>query len=114
MKIGKHDPPPGPLRLSHSVRWTFAAVVSVAIMVPATVPAQFLTNQAEKLPDVAARDERLKDGNERIRRLGEELNASIRDYNELGERHAKLVQEWNDQQARLTAMHTNGASSRAR
>jgi chromosome segregation ATPase len=60
---------------------------------------------------VAARDERLKEGNERIRQLGEDLNASIRKYNELGERHAKLVKDWNDQQAKLAAMRTNSASA---
>jgi len=60
---------------------------------------------------VAARDARLKEGNERIRQLGEDLNASIRRFNELGERHARLVKDWNDQQARLAAMPTNSAKA---
>lgn len=60
---------------------------------------------------VAARDERLKEGNERLRQLGEDLNVSVRKYNELGERHAKLVKDWNDQQARLSAMRTNSPAS---
>jgi chromosome segregation ATPase len=56
---------------------------------------------------VAARDERLKEGNERLRQLGEDLNASIRKYNELAEANGKLVKDWNDQQAKLAATRTN-------
>lgn len=58
---------------------------------------------------VAARDERLKEGNERIRQLGEDLNASIRKFNELAEANGKLVKDWNDQQAKLAATRTNSA-----
>ena len=60
---------------------------------------------------VTARDERLKEGNERIKQLGEEMNANIRKFNELAETHGKLVKDWNEQQARLAAMRTNSAKA---
>jgi chromosome segregation ATPase len=58
---------------------------------------------------VTARDQRIKEGNERIQKLGDDLNASIRKFNELAEVHTKLVKDWNDQQAKLAAMRTNTA-----
>ncbi len=58
---------------------------------------------------VTARDERIKEANDRLKQLGEDLNASIRKFNELAETHGKLVKDWNDQQAKLAAMRTNGA-----
>jgi len=60
---------------------------------------------------VTARDERLKEGNARIKQLGEEMNANIRKFNELAETHGKLVKDWNEQQARLAAMRTNSAKA---
>lgn len=58
---------------------------------------------------VSARDERLKEGNGRIKQLGEDLNATVRKFNELAETHGKLVKNWNDQQEKLAAMKTNSA-----
>ena len=63
---------------------------------------------------VTARDERIKEGNERIRQLGEDLNASIRKFNELAEAHSRLVKNWNDQQAKIAAMQSNNAKPPAR
>ncbi len=60
---------------------------------------------------VTLRDERIKEGNERIRQLGEDLNASIRKFNELAETHGKLVKNWNDQQEKLAAMKANSAKA---
>ena len=60
---------------------------------------------------VTLRDERIKEGNERIKQLGEEMNASIRKFNELAEAHGKLVKDWNEQQAKLAAMKTNSAKT---
>lgn len=60
---------------------------------------------------VTARDERIKEANERIQQLGTDLNASIRKFNELGETHSQLVKNWNDQQERLAAMKTNTAKA---
>lgn len=60
---------------------------------------------------VTARDERIKEANDRLKQLGEDLNASIRKFNELAETHGKLVKDWNDQQARLAAMKTNSAKA---
>ena len=60
---------------------------------------------------VTARDERIKEANDRLKQLGEELNASIRKFNELAETHGRLVKDWNDQQAKLAAMKTNTAKA---
>ena len=60
---------------------------------------------------VTARDERIKEANERIQQLGTDLNASIRKFNELAEAHSQLVKNWNDQQEKLAAMKTNTAKS---
>jgi chromosome segregation ATPase len=60
---------------------------------------------------VTARDERIKEANDRLKKLGEDLNASIRKFNELAETHGKLVKDWNDQQAKLAAMKTNSAKA---
>jgi chromosome segregation ATPase len=60
---------------------------------------------------VTARDERIKEANDRLKQLGEQLNVSIRKFNELAETHGKLVKDWNDQQAKLAAMKTNSAKA---
>jgi len=62
---------------------------------------------------VTARDERIKEANDRLKQLGEDLNASIRKFNELAETHGKLVKNWNDQQEKLAAMKTNTAKAAA-
>lgn len=58
-----------------------------------------VTNWAEA---VTLRDERLKDAAEQTRRLAEELNASIRKFNELATKHNALVKDVNDLRARLS------------
>ena len=60
---------------------------------------------------VTARDERIKEANDRLKQLGEDLNASIRKFNELAEVHGKLVKNWNDQQEKLAALKTNSAKA---
>ncbi|HXG46955.1 MAG TPA: hypothetical protein VNO52_04975 [Methylomirabilota bacterium] len=60
---------------------------------------------------VAARDQRLREANARLKQLGEELSASIRKFNQLAETHGALVRAWNDQQAKLAAMRTNSAAA---
>ena len=51
---------------------------------------------------VTARDERLKDAGVQIRRLTDELNASIRKFNDLATSHNAVVQDLNDLRARLS------------
>lgn len=60
---------------------------------------------------VTARDERIKEANDRLKQLGEDLNASIRKFNELAETHGKLVKAWNDQQEKIAAVKTNSAKA---
>jgi chromosome segregation ATPase len=50
---------------------------------------------------VAARDERLKEANNEIRQLGEELNFSITKFNELATNYNATVKELNELKARL-------------
>jgi chromosome segregation ATPase len=50
---------------------------------------------------VAARDERLNEANAEIRRLAEELNASIRKFNELATNHNAVVKDLNELRARF-------------
>lgn len=67
-----------------------------------------LTNWAAA---VSARDERIKETNDRLKQLGDDLNASIRKFNELAETHGGLVKAWNDQQEKLAAMKTNSTKA---
>ena len=50
---------------------------------------------------VASRDERLKEANVRIRQLADDLNASIRKFNDLATNHNAVVKELNELRARL-------------
>jgi chromosome segregation ATPase len=52
---------------------------------------------------VAVRDEQLQKSGAQLNDLMTDRNQIVGKYNELAERHGKLVKDWNDQQARLAA-----------
>jgi chromosome segregation ATPase len=60
---------------------------------------------------VATRDERLKEANVQIRKLADELNASVRKFNELATNHNALVKEVNELRARPAPASANSRST---
>ena len=62
---------------------------------------------------VAARDQRLKEANAEISRLANELNASIRKYNELASNYNGVVKDLNELRARLAQLYSTNAAQTA-
>ena len=59
---------------------------------------------------VAVRDEQIQKGNTQLKELMADRNQVVEKFNELAERHGKLVKDWNEQQARLAAANPQGAN----
>ena len=62
---------------------------------------------------VTTRDERLSEANTQLRRLSDDLNFSVRKFNDLATNHNALVKDVNELRARLAQPRSKGATEPA-